>query len=494
VAVTGTTARRDGSTASVPVTAHFALADLLVYEGQLESVFPPSGDAYPADSLARLRRARASEWVARLRQLAAQHDSGVTGWQLVPFAEVAARAGDDTLAQRLFDARLAEVATAPGARAYVLTEAVMTFSDQRQDSIRLSRNLAIAEHYVAQLRGVALAGFPANYRATNDSTQALYRRWKGEDTLMATYDAIGLGSRVMPHATDVFTLAPRFDPDERSPVIMRTYFAAVSPIMSSADDARRTRAIDSLGARTIAAAGTVPPGWLSNEPASVRSARMASLAASTRESIRQIAESFALLGTPAPSLIAHRWLNTSDTVLHAAPRTVSLADGRVHLILLSDFNDGPRLAILNRVQHLFPDRADGVFVTFTRGYTGTVLATPQNEIAWLSRYLVDLRHFTMPVAIWAGARHPISVLTGDGVGYVPDRSPLDTSVYQYRVGSFVLVDARGQIRATFDINTRAQEAALRHRIEQWVANTQVDSAANVSAPANADPSTASPRH
>jgi len=474
------------------MTAAYALTDLWVYDSQLESMFPQSGITYPADSLSRLRRERAARWVERLRRLMAHNDSGVAGWQLVPFAEVAVRAEDDTLARRLFDARIAEVANNPAARAYVLAEAVSAFADQTQDSVRLNRNLPIAERYAELASALPAAGFSGGYRAKNDSATVMYQQWRVEDSLLATADARVDIAHVLVHAARIYAIAPRFSPEERQPVISKTYMIAAGALMlRTADSVAAHRSLDSLNARVLNLAGIITPGWLPDETPAVRTRRAAEMTQSTRSLIQQIAESFALLGTHAPPLIAHTWFNAPDSEFHAEARSYPFTNGNVHVLLLGDISDATRLSILERVQQGFHGKAQGILATATRGYTGPVITTPRDEVSWLRQYLIDLRHFSMPVAVWAGPKRQVSAMVGDGTAYVPRQSPLDTSSYRHRAASFLLIDRDGVIRSSVDATNRYQEISLRRRIERLVQESAAHVATSpVTAAPDSPPSTA----
>jgi len=467
--------RRDGTMGTMPITAALALNDLRLYTLALLSLYPPSRDDYPVDSLNHVQRVRAAAWVERLRPLRIYNDPGVTGYQLVPFAEVAARAGDDTLARTLFDARIAALASSSSEQAYVLREAVNTFVDQTTDPARTLRNLVIAEHYAAQLRTLLMARFAASSRTKNDSTAVLYDSFAAEDTLMFAYHAAGVSAPVFAHGDQVLALAPRALPEERAQMLSRLQVRLASAVVATypnPDDFQRR--LDSISGRVAPVARPFPRTWLPAESSEHRMSRIADIVRNLREEMKAVTAQFALVGTVVPPVAAHVWLNTPDSTYRHTPRSRDFADGIVRVILVSDLNDPhlEALPILNRVEHWFPHRVEAVLLSETTGNIGPDISEPADEAAWLERYYVGVRHYTMPIALWVGEKEPHTVMMTDGHAASPAPSPVDTSTYRKTFAPFMIVDGHGILRETMDVRSRADEVVLRHKVQRLLQESQ----------------------
>jgi len=454
------------------MTASLALADLRTYALQLASLFPPSADRYPSDSLVRVQQARAAAWVDRLLQLQRNNDAGVNGWQLVPFAEVAFRAGDDSLARSLFDRRAQSLPARSAERAYVLHEAVNTFADQTQETARLSASIAMAERYAALMSAVPASGFPKGYRTENDSTAILYHHLRTEDTLLTAYDILSDSAGVLTHGYRVYAIVPRVSPDEREGMIEFAYQLMVPAMGPVAGTAVPRARVESLNAQSLAAASRIPGGWRTDATPQERARRLTELVARVKDNIALITASFALAGKPSVGIPAHAWFNTQDSVYRQNPVTHTFADGMVRVLVWSDLHDSEHLSMVNRVQRWFPRRVEGVVITASVGHTGPDIATPAEEVEWLRAYYEGKRHFTVPIAVWAGPKMPSPAMTASGVGSTPRPSPTDSTLYEKRGAPIVIVDGRGVIRATLDVRTRAQEVTLRRRLAAILAESE----------------------
>lgn len=123
------------------------------------------------------------------------------------------------------------------------------------------------------------------------------------------------------------------------------------------------------------------------------------------------------LGHAVPSLVAHAWLNTADSLYAATPRSHALNDGTIRAIMFGD-RTTEEVSALERVQHDVPAGVQVVFVTETMGYVGPDLLTPGEEVAWLRDYYERVRHLTIPIAIWAGEKIEQDVEAPAGVAIV----------------------------------------------------------------------------
>jgi len=434
------------------VTAALALVDMQAYSTQLESLFPMSGTVYPADSLRQLRATRAAEWITRLRALPSSQQHGVSGWQLVPFAQVAVVAGNDSLAARLFETRLAQLSTSPAERAYVLAAAIRAFADLAQDSARLAHRLALAERYDAQLRTIPAAGYPT----VQDSFSVFLRQMRAEDTLVAAYGALQSPAQLRAHAEWEMMMVTRIAPNERADYLDHLY--RPTALALGLDCSSRTE-LETWREHFVTAMKTVSSRG--GESGAAFSVAVRSIVASTDSSLRMI-------GSVAAPISAHLWLNTPDSLYQPTLRTRSFGDGTIHVLLFSDIGDVPATLALQHLHQAFPHRVEGLLVTHTTGNTGPDLAAAADETTWIKAYTVGLQHFTFPMAIWAGPKLSYELPEGK-IGERPQEWPLDTSAYRFRARSYVLIDGAGVIRAVDDAMTRFQEARLWRRVRALVA-------------------------
>jgi hypothetical protein len=431
---TGALLRRDGTAASIPTTATFALADVRLYREQFRWVFPMSGERYPADSIQHAVGQRASAWLDRLRRLTMLDPPAVSGWQLVSFAEAAARAGEDTLARRLFETRLAQLAPSAAERAYVLLEAVRTFADTARDSTQLARTVPWAEQYASALHAMPAGG----YATENDSTSVLYGQLIAEHALLLAYDALHQPRQLLQHVDRLFAVAQPIAAPERGSAIADhfPYLIIYRALFIMPDSEARWQAMDT---RIVAA--HLP-------------------------SANTIVQMMALIGRPAPPVPVHVIARTADSLYHATPIDVSLVNGRIHVLGFGRY-DNLVPYVLQRVQRHFPTDVDVTFVTHSQGYVGVDLFSPPDEAAWLASYLTVDRHVTLPVAIWAPAKVAVNG------GMIPPPWPEDDTYHANGLSysaMCVLVDNQGIVRGYYDLRSRKEEAALERDITRCLAH------------------------
>jgi len=440
----------DGTSASIPLTATLALEDLQLYDAQLASLFARSMDYYPTDSIVALKRARAATWVARLR---AARGSGVDGTQLLDFAAIALRAEQDTLARQLIERRLAEIPAGRRgtlARSVTLAAAVATFADPAQDSVRLARNMGVAEQYAVQLRAIPTTG----YVTQSDSTDILYRHLYADIALLNGASALRLPALVQQYVRATARTMTRLPIAERKRVLEKYPYIDVASalIFHRASHGMVDRAqLDTFTqvlARALGAPEPGSPGALQGEGQPVN-------LTAANEPIRSIVAWLALLGKPAPPISAHVWLNTADSAYTDVPRTHRFADGIVR-VMVFDNMDSPALLLLDRLHRQFPKDVQILFVTHTDGYLGLELAEPAAEVAWWRAYYRTQRHFSVPIAIWGGPK------VRDTYGnFVPSESPAQG---QYNTGYLwrrcVLIDGAGIVREYLPAWSRSDEVII----------------------------------
>jgi len=464
-----TSARVDGGVAMIPVTANLALADVVVHRWRLRSAFPPSRADFPSDSLREIQRRRASAWIDRFGTLSAsQQRDAVQGWQRVPFAEVAAWAGNDSTAQRLFDTRIVELATHPVEQAYALFERVATLADPTQDSARLARNLRAAESVLKILQRLHTTGFSTRH----DSATILYHQLYAEDTMIVGYAAIGDRERLLAHVQHAMGYTLQVGGKERGSVLGRLYTRAIKALQESPDGRERLVAFNPTVMAIARRIATEIPSTFTADDRN----QLIGMPSNMQQWFDQLTQWFARLGKPAPPITAHLWLNTPDSSYAPTPRTRTFTDGSVYVVAFGPFNDENMPAVLGRVMARFPTGVQVLFVAKTSGYVGPDIVGPANEAAWLTRYFRGVKQFALPIAIWAGDKRPNGfVPEGHYQRIDPEPSPNEPLYAANDLGSqCVVIDQHGVIRFFEDVNThfdqdrvrRVNETRLWRRIQQ----------------------------
>jgi len=428
-------------------------------------VFPESQPYYPFDSIQEVTRARAAAWVIRLDGLSGDDRAyAIGGWKSVPLAELAAAAGNDSLAQRIFDVRIKALATAPAEKSFVLFKAVATFANPTQDSARLTHNLVLAEDYLKRLHAIPAGG----YTTQHDSLAVLERQWQAEDTLIPAYAIVQQTAKVLEHARALIGYATVMGVYTRFGVIDE----ASAQIVRALKETRVHRAALAAFEPTVMAAAhratlVLPAGATADDVAYLQH-----LEARAKEYFEQIEQWLALLDRPAPAIAAHAWLNTPDSLYDSIPRRRTFNDGRVHAVMFLQSRDDPiPPAVLSRIQQEFSNDVDVLLVQSTEGYAGPDIVGPLAEVDWLKRYLIGLRHLTLPIAVWAG--------TKVSTGYVPEghyaiSSPVpepNTKPYHqvWWLSGCALIDRQGRLRYFMDAARRTDEIRLRQRLRELIA-------------------------
>jgi len=448
---------------AIPATSAIALADLTQYAAQLETMFPPSGAMYPADSIRGWRAARARAWTRRLTRNGVLSPSSDASGIL---AQVALIGGDDTLARRLFDARLATLPTTAPERSLILATAVYGFTEMANGRGTTARRsevaLSSAAQYTDQLIALPLERLPTR----SDRADAQQRRLDAARLLLD-------GALARGRVPDVLTQVDRWiglvqhirnvGDNTRFSMLHDFPYARVIAVIARGQGGAPSggrATIDALNARLVALvalqAGDSWPGdaWQGRPiPAATRETILANFAAATQEVLAPAEH----LDHPAPEIVAHAWLNTSDSAYSSVPRSHTLADGVLRVVTLGAVEDTV-FSMLERVQQRFPRVGAGavevVLVTATMGAVGPDLATPADEISWLRHWYHDVWQVTFPVAIWAGSK-----TENEFHEFQPAPSPNDTT-YQFLESVCAIVDGHGIVRSYHPLVTREDEAEL----------------------------------
>lgn len=447
-----------GARTSILITPATALIDVRMYRAQLSSIFPIGASYYPADSLRQLGVARARQWVDRLRA----GKTPIDGRALVTFAQLAMEAGQDTLAKRLFDVRLAELTkgkklisgerTVPIERSLTLDAAIQTLADPTLDSARIVANLPGLRTYAMQLAAIPTTG----YGNKSDSAVVLYRQFDVAVALLLASDAAHIAKDVLVQSEHILSLIPQFGLGERFSLLGQRYpYREVATTLVAQPNGRAR--LDSLNARILVLG--VPRD--AEFPTDMSEDRREMIRRQSRSAIEARIASFALIGREAPAISAHAWLNTPDSLYAPTPRTRRWNDGTIHVLVFGD-QEQDNLAILERVQRHFAAGVQVIFVTSTEGNIGPDIMAPGDEVAWLRGFYHDIRHVTIPIALWAGAKVPGPLNTS-----TPMRSMVYRDYYvQFLGGLCVLISGDGVVRGYEPLRTREDEIRLIDRIER----------------------------
>ena len=435
--------------------ASLAMQDLRLYDMQLDGVFTPNSAHYPEDSLRRVRVERASAWVTRLRSIpaATQH------LQCVPFADVAMHAEQDSLAKRLIDGCLADTHLAANERSRVLASAVVLFSNEAQDTVRLARNLGIAERYAAQLDAMPETGF----RTKHDSVNVVYRKQQVRVRLFQTVVGLRHDDLIVAALPPFLAMARRLPAEDRWDLVRSTFPYYLVATALSRSPGGRVR-LDSLNVELLRLVVPRANEW----PATVPPERRAAEGERRQQYIRNdVMDMFAFVGKPAPPLLANAWINTSDSSYTVTPRSHPFNDGIVRVIAFASSPTNDFWPLLRRLQSHFPRDGTGavqvMYATPTSGAIGADLATPAEEVAWLQDF-AKREKVSFSVVVWAGQKSVVNE-------YQWNQPAPSTMMNDYHAGMLpggccVLVDGQGVVRGYQWADSRREEAWLVEAIDR----------------------------
>jgi len=154
------------------------------------------------------------------------------------------------------------------------------------------------------------------------------------------------------------------------------------------------------------------------------------------------------LGRPAAPLIATHWFNQTPPSLSSdsAPgaREKRQDDGVIRIIGFGFFGcPGCQLAMHDweQFQHELPAGVEMLWYERSEGFWGSDLVEPNQEAEHLRHYYVDRKHYTYPIAVWAGPKE----ITEEGGG-VPRRSPTMNQYGMLGGPHIVIIDGHGMLR------------------------------------------------
>jgi len=424
---------------SVLPSATLALQDVLMYERRLVAFMHEHTERYPFDSIDTLVRRRAGVWIIRLRR---EIGESMSGRQLAPLAALAASAGDDSLAVRTLNRRLAELPTSSADRMVTLASAVAILTTRTTDTARLRWTVDVAERYASQLEALPRSG----YDRKSDSAELVQQLVGARLSLVSASASLGHPDRVMQSVTKFLAALQRL-PSRRRLDLIRWEFPYREVATVLAKGAGRGARLDTLNSRLVQsvmpAANEWPVGGSTPSRAVVRNG--------LRQQVEESFAAFQLIGHAAPPIAAHAWLNTGDSLYDVTPRSRSLRDGRMHVIVFGS-PESPLLPVLDRIQRTAPD-VQVLFVTETQGHVGPDVLAPSDEVATLSSLYRRRQRFSFVIAVWAGEKKASSYGWHQVVpSPVPETYPLSALR-----GGCLIVDGDGVVRSYHSLDTRADE-------------------------------------
>jgi len=415
VSALGALVTLNGTSRTLPVTPKLAVGDLGYYEIELSSLHPLSLPTIPTDSLRVARVARAMAWLVRLRT--ARYDDP-DGTQALALADVALQAQQDTLARHIVDAQLKRT-TDVAQKANLLRAAIEIFANGIEDETHPETRVEAATTYFVQLQGFPVSGYP------------LLR----DSAYVAVFKAIGAMQMV-----DASIHLKRLD------AVYRYTDQALAALARVDADARGWYVRNHFPFREMASLIRAQPNGQTMLDTMTRVRSLVSILPDYAVDLQRIA----LLGTSAPPLAAHAWLNTADSSYAATPRLHAYEPGVIHLVA---FGLGSRNVLLERLHRRFPT-VHIILMHETRGAVGVNVVEPQTEIAWYDTYVRTILHATFPVGIWAGPKER------NMYGGMTPQPSLVRQGYLGEPGLCTLVDGAGKIREFLPAKTRADEAHI----------------------------------
>jgi len=396
------------------------------------------------DSARSLADTLARRWVSALRA-----GPPVPRYQRVPMLWLEARIGDLTAVKRGADSLLAKPGISDEERAWILRNAVLGLLESRTDTIPGPEAIALARAYAKQLdvlppdlvddiRFTAHTGFMGWAWHRGDVAQAVADGWSAYAVLAHT-PAYRMRANIV-----------------RDGGFTHQVFAT---LLAGQPNARHL--IDSL-TTILTDAVVLPPDVAAKDSTLVWEFEY------TRGTLSNVLPVLALLGNPAPPLVATHWFNqaapSAKPVASVAGATVatarerSLADGNIHIIEYGFYGcpSGPPAA--RHLQELLPTLPTGVdvqYYTSTTGSWGGSFVEPDVEAEHLRKFWVEHMKIRFPITVWAGAK----VQTPDG-GTLPQASPTIDAYRFSACPTMVIVDGHGIVRA-YGVSTQVLEDIVR---------------------------------
>jgi len=445
----------DGRTVPVTVLAAYAAEDLRMYQERLAALVPVAPQSNPADSITRAVAVRASSWWTRL----ASTPGAIAGRARLPAAIVAWYAARDSVVRVLIDARLTELHAAPVEQSLTLATAVALFTDPTLDDDRQARDFAAAESYTDQLRRLPRAGGETPLAGVDIAQRQL------QAMTLLLHAAGRLPAAMLRIYLPRFFVATASLPWGQR-ITLAQAFPAQAVAAAWSDDPNVVDRVADVERQLVQLASRHDREWTTDIPVTERRMTQLHEAAQLRDLFAPIQR----IGTSAPPVQAHAWLNTPDSNYTTTPRTHSLNDGILRVLAFGRPDD-PALPILEWIHRHAPHETHVVFVTATQGYAGPDLLDPANDVAQLRTVYAERWRLSFPIAIWAGEKQlahvPVAVSppSANARRMVVTPSPVQQA-YDFALHgtNCVLVDGHGIIRGYAKVRSWADGTALLARL------------------------------
>jgi hypothetical protein len=237
---------------------------------------------------------------------------------------------------------------------------------------------------------------------------------------------------------------------------------------------------------------TVPPALLAQDPA------LGSFAQDRQAGFAELEAKFRWFGHQAPPVVATHWFNrappTPVSPLAPGARMLPIDDGIIRIVVLGYFGcPGCHavMATLQKEQHSLPPGVELLYYEWTTGSWGSELVEPSVEVEHLRHHWIDRKHYTVPIAIWAGPKD--STLQG---GLLPRPSPTMTALQIDTYPTTLVIDGHGIVRywlpgyfASASARDRVLLPLVRERAHEVAVHAATDR--RVSIPGTPDPGAAS---
>jgi hypothetical protein len=351
--------------------------------------------------------------------------------ELFSMAILHVHAGQDAEARR----RIAEWLAMPGLsatdRAWILANSVALFLDWQNlhDPPPSPAHIAIAREYLAQLE----AQPPAT------SVGFLFGALTN---FMETYMSLGATDTAVQYGRRAFAL-PAHTTDYRARLEMATSSELFSFALAlSAFPDRYQYTVDSVITMLRGYVMAPVPANDAQRPGFLQFVN------DTRHFFEDGVKLLRTIGQPAVPLIATHWFNQvpPPTLSDSAPgaRLKRQDDGIIRVIGFGFF-ECPWCQIamhdFESFQHKLPAGAECLFYERSGGAWGNDLVEPAEEAEHLRHYYIERKHYTYPIAVWAGAKE----MNEDG-GRVPHFSPTMRQYGFFGGPYFVIIDGHGILR------------------------------------------------
>jgi hypothetical protein len=378
---------------------------------------------YPKDSIRALVKQSAAQWSTHVQR------NPVHGMQLDSYGQVSVAAGQEALAQQQFSARLATPGLTLNDKAYTYMTAVFAFASEDKPE-----HLPVAERYLTALEAMGSA--------------AAFWQHTAHRSLAHTYYVLGQTGDVVRHGLRAIELIEKMEFVDRltmySPAGAKSY-AEIIDALSGQPNARAR--IDTVNA-ALERMATPSAALLAKSPeCKWQSEGYAYI-------LHQMMATSRRIGTRAEDVEGNYWVNMPSS----APQTMSMANGKIHVLIISNYTCEGCLIAMARLQYIqdkYPS-IQCVTATWTVGAWANRLVEPEEEVEKLREAYTGRLKIRYPISIWKGEKK----LNDDG-GMTPEDGGPNLEHYPLTSKpNIYVVDGKGIIRRVYITFDQRDEAPL----------------------------------